>query len=104
MTKNTIKLNNDAKLILKCSTNEMNDVIITAVVTYRSHEQFNLGYVVINNNSNMCEPGYFYWDNKNVYLCDDCDNCYQIFNYIEKQFITDERLSQYVYKRSFKRN
>ena len=50
----------------------------------------------------MCETGYFCWDDQNVYLCDDCDNCYQIFNFIEKQYIKDEHLSQYTYKRRFK--
>lgn len=102
MSKKTIKLNDETKLVLECLTNELNDTLIYAMVTYKTHEQFNLGYVVINNYSDMCEPGYFYWDNKNVYLCDDCDNCYQTFNYIEKQFIKDEKLSQYTYKRRFK--
>lgn len=98
----SIKLNNETKLILNYSINEMNDAIVNAMVTYGSHEQFDLGYVVAISNSNMCETGYFHWDNKNIYLCDDCNNCYQIFNYREKQFITDKHLSQYTYKRRFK--
>lgn len=99
MLKQTINLNKEAKLILTCSNNEMNDVIINAMVSYRTHEQYDLGYVVTKSNSNMCETGYFFWDNKHVYLCDDDDNCYQMFNFIDKQFIKNIYLSQDTFKR-----
>lgn len=102
MPKKTIKLNNEAKLVLESSYNEVNDAIIKAMISYKSHEQYDLGYVVTKSYSNMCETGYFCWDDQNVYLCDDCDNCYQIFNFIEKQYIKDKHLSQYTYKRRFK--
>ena len=46
MSKKTIKLNNEAKLVLEGSYNEVNDAIIKAMISYRSHEQYDLGYVV----------------------------------------------------------
>ena len=71
MLKQTIKLNDNTKLVLTCSYNDMNDVIINAMVSYRTHEQYDLGYVIAKSNSNMCETGYFFWDDKYIYLCDD---------------------------------
>lgn len=102
MLKDTIKLNDEAKLILISSFNEMNDIIIKAIVSYKSHDRYDLGYVVTKSYSDMCETGYFCWDNQNIYLCDDSNNCYQIFNYIDKQLITNDYLSQHIFKLNYK--
>ena len=81
MLKQTIKLNDNTKLVLTCSYNDMNDVIINAMVSYRTHEQYDLGYVIAKSNSNMCE------------------NCYEMFNFIEKQYIKNIYLSQDTFKK-----
>lgn len=99
MLKQTIKLNDNTKLVLTCSYNDMNDVIINAMVSYRTHEQYDLGYVIAKSNSNMCETGYFFWDDKHIYLCDDGNNCYEMFNFIEKQYIKNIYLSQNTFKK-----
>ena len=65
----------------------------------RTHEQYDLGYVIAKSNSNLCETGYFFWDDKHIYLCDDDNNCYEMFNFIEKQYIKNIYLSQDTFKK-----
>lgn len=98
MAKKTIKLNDEAKLVLETSMNELNDILMHAMVSYNTKEQFYLGYVVSFSTSDTCETGYFHWDNKYVYLCDACDNCYEVFNYIDKQMIDNFKSSQRIFK------